>query len=343
MEIVKKEQIACFQWLRLFAAAAVVLMHTAADQWSRVPYASSDWQALALWDSLVRWPVPVFIMITGALFLPRQTELRTVLKRYIPRLVAAFVVWSGIHALYALHMGKTPEEAWNAFAAGHYHLWYLPFLCGVYLAIPFLQRIVTDKGLMKQLLIVSCVVGLGIPWLADLGSLLWPERTQLLRSIEGHLNFAFFMDHLAFLLLGHWLYQTELSPRSRGCLYILGLLSVALTGVAAIWATNRAGAPSSVFFDHAAPNTVFAAAALFVFAKYHLRRLPKAVDRMAKWSFGVYLSHAFLIDLLADNGIHTLTWDPVWAVPALAAAVFAVSMLLAAVLSKLPLVGKYLT
>lgn len=343
MEPKEREQIVYLQWLRVFAAAAVVLMHMAAKQWNAVSFETDGWLALTAWDSLVRWPVQVFIMITGAIFLPRKTELRTVLTRYIPRLAVVFVVWSGIHVLYSLYRGDTSEDALLRFVTGHYHLWYLPFLCGVYLAIPFVQRIVTDGRLMKQLLIVSLVVGLVIPWLADAGALMWPEHGPVLRSIENSLNFAFFLDHLAFLLLGHWLHQTELSPRSRGWLYMLGLLGAAVTGVGTVWASNHAGANSSVFFDHAAPNNICAAAALFVFAKYNLHRLPKAVDRMAKWSFGVYLCHAFFIDVLADKGIHVLAWNPVWSVPVLAAAVFAVSLALTALLAKIPLVGKYLT
>lgn len=343
MEPNRREQIVYLQWLRVFAAAAVVLMHTAGKQWSAISCETEGWLELTAWDSLVRWPVQVFIMITGAIFLPRKTELRTVLTRYIPRLAVAFVVWSGIHVLYGLHRGNAPEDALLRFVTGHYHLWYLPFLCGLYLAIPFIQRIVTDGRLMKQLLIVSLVVGLAIPWLTDVAALLWPEQAPILRSIENSLNFSFFMDHLAFLLLGHWLHQTELSPRSRGWLYMLGLLGAAVTGVATVWASNHTGTNSSVFFDHAAPNNICAAAALFVFAKYNLHRLPKAVERMATWSFGVYLCHAFFIDWLADQGFQPLTWDPVWSVPVLAAAVFAASLALTALLSKIPLVGKYLT
>lgn len=332
-----KNKTAYFEWLRVFAAAAVVLMHTAGSRWLSIPHTSPDWLPLTAWDSLVRWPVPIFLMITGALFLPRQTALKTVLTRYIPRMAAAFVIWSGV---YALHTGGDfPAKL----AAGHYHLWYLPFLCGVYLALPFLQRIVTDEGLTRQLLAVSCVFGLGIPWLADAAVLLWPGSSQVVRAVENHVNFSFFMDHLAILLLGHRLHRADLGPRSRRVLYALGLAGAAVTGAATVWASGRTAFQNSVFFDFTAPNNLCAAAALFVFAKYNLRSLPRAVAWMAERSFGVYLVHALVIELLAEQGIHVLTWNPVWSVPVLAAAVFAISLALTAALSRLPLVGKYLT
>jgi surface polysaccharide O-acyltransferase-like enzyme len=331
-----KPKTAYFEWLRLFAAAAVVLMHTAAKRWLSISHTVPEWEVLTLWDSLVRWPVPIFIMITGALFLPRKTELKTALGRYIPRMAVCFLVWAGVYALYA------GELTLNGLVSGYYHLWYLPFLCGVYLTLPFLQRIAEDDRLADQLLAVSLTVGTLFPWLVKLGELLLPEHSGLLTTLAGLVNYTFFFDHISLLLLGHRLHRTELSRKQRRVIYILGLLGVSVTGIATIWATSLTDFQNSLFFDIAAPNNLCAAAALFVFAKQHLRSLPKWVAVPAKHSFGIYLVHALVIDLLADRGYHVLTWDPVWSVPVLSAAVFAISLTLAALLRRIPLIGKWI-
>ena len=331
-----KPKTAYFEWLRLFAAAAVVLMHTAAKRWLSISHTVPEWEVLTLWDSLVRWPVPIFIMITGALFLPRKTELKTALGRYIPRMAVCFLVWSGVYALYA------GELTLNGLVSGYYHLWYLPFLCGVYLTLPFLQRIAGDDRLADQLLLVSLTVGTLFPWLVKLGELLLPEQSGLLTTLAGQVNYTFFFDHISLLLLGHRLHRTELSRKQRRVIYLLGLLGVSVTGIATIWATSLTDFQNSLFFDIAAPNNLCAAAALFVFAKQHLRSLPKWVAVPAKHSFGIYLVHALVIDLLADRGYHVLTWDPVWSVPVLSAAVFAISLTLAALLRRIPLIGKWI-
>ena len=331
-----KPKTAYFEWLRLFAAAAVVLMHTAAKRWLSISHTVPEWEVLTLWDSLVRWPVPIFIMITGALFLPRKTELKTALGRYIPRMAVCFLVWSGVYALYR------GELTLNGLVSGYYHLWYLPFLCGVYLTLPFLQKIAGDDTLADQLLLVSLTVGTLFPWLVKLGELLLPESRGLLGTLAGLVNYTFFFDHISLLLLGHRLHRTELSRKQRRVVYLLGLLGVSVTGIATIWATNRTDFQNSLFFDIAAPNNLCAAAALFVFAKQHLRSLPKWVAVPAKHSFGIYLVHALVIDLLADRGYHVLTWDPVWSVPVLSAAVFAISLTLAALLRRIPLIGKWI-
>ena len=331
-----KPKTAYFEWLRLFAAAAVVLMHTAAKRWLSISHTVPEWEVLTLWDSLVRWPVPIFIMITGALFLPRKTELKTALGRYIPRMAVCFLVWSGVYALYR------GELTLNGLVSGYYHLWYLPFLCGVYLTLPFLQRIAEDDRLADQLLLVSLTVGTLFPWLVKLGELLLPESRGLLGTLAGLVNYTFFFDHISLLLLGHRLHRTELSRKQRRVVYLLGLLGVSVTGIATIWATSLTDFQNSLFFDFAAPNNLCAAAALFVFARQHLRSLPKWVAVPAKHSFGIYLVHALVIDLLADRGYHVLTWNPVWSVPVLSAAVFAISLTLAALLRRIPLIGKWI-
>lgn len=332
----KNEKIACFEWLRLFAAFAVVVMHVEGRFWMSISHESRQWLMLTAWDGLVRWPVPVFIMITGALFLPRRTELRTVLTRYIPRMLCAWAFWSGVYILRELHIGKNVDVV-QQFLAGHYHMWYIPFLMGVYLVLPFVQRIAEDDRLTRQLLLVSGVIALVIPWLADLLALLLPQLGGPVRTVEGNLNFAFFFDHLAVLLLGHVLHRTELTPKQRRILYALGLLGVMLTAPATIWASRRTGLQSAVFCDIAAPNVLCAAAAVFVFARYNLTKLPKAVEWMARYSFGVYLLHPLLIDLLADHGFHALVSMPLTSV-----VVFALSLVISAILGKLPFLGKYI-
>ena len=321
-----------FQWLRLFAAAAVVLMHTAADGFNYGTVDSAPWAWFTLWDSAVRWPVPIFMMITGALFLPRKTTLRQVLTVYIPRMAVCWLIWS---AVYALHSGG---DFFAKLAAGHYHLWYLPYLCGIYLAMPFLQRIVSDEKLAKGLLAVSVVIGLVIPWLAELLIFLLPGWSGILRSLKGHLEFTFFMDCLALVLLGDHLHRQELTPKQRRCIYIGGLLGIVATAVATLWLSRQIGTPCILFFDFKAPTNLCAAIAVFVFAKYNLSKLPKFVDSLARWSFGIYLLHPLAIEVLAKTGICVpAPWTPV-----LAAAVFAICALIAAVLTKIPRFGKYL-
>ena len=336
-----KNKTAYFQWLRIFAAFAVVLMHTEGSFWPSMDFRTSQWQVLTAWDALVRWPVPVFLMITGALFLPRKTSLRAVLTRYIPRLMLAFFFWSGLCLAYGWFRGER-DGLLVRFVTGHYHLWYLPFLWGVYLTIPFVQKIAGDEKLCRQLLAVSFVIGIGLPWLGDLAALCCPGWSGVIAAVKNNLHYTFFFDLLGVLLLGHELNRRELTGRQRKIIYLAGILGAVLTFPLTVWASHRAGTQNALFCQITAPTTLCAAAAVFVFAKYNLKTLPKIAGELAGCSFGIYLVHAPILDLLADLGIHALAGNPVFLVPVLAVGVFILSWAVTALLRRLPLVGKYL-
>lgn len=342
METKHKEQLFWIQWLRLLAAAAVVLMHTAARGWQDPDAAGSGWLWLTAYDSLVRWPVPVFMMVTGALFLGRKTDLRRMVTGYLPKAAAAFFFWSAAYVAFSFGIGQGPQDWVKAFLTGHYHLWYLPWLMGLYLVIPFLQKLVEDETLEKQLLWLSFGFGIAVPWLADLLALVRPDWSGPIGAAENAVNYTFFLDCLFFPVLGHWLSRRELSGGQKKGLYLAGLLGVVLAGFATVWATELTGEASSLFFDFKAPGNVLTAAALFVRCRDRGSRLPRWAELAARCSFGIYLIHPMVIETLEFYEIHTLMASPGWTVPVLAAAVFGCSLILTAALRMIPAVGKFL-
>ena len=337
----KKERLAYIQWLRVIAAAAVIIAHTDGQTWMQIPWDSRDWMVLSMYDGLVRWPVLMFLMISGTIFLPRRTSIKSILTKNIPRVVTAMVFWSAVYTFFAWRAGTT-EDLLLMFLKGHYHMWYLPFLCGVYLIIPFLQKIAEDETLTRNLLAVSAVTGLLVPWGANALALIWPSTADVVRVLEGMVKFSYFQGLLALLPMGYLLYRTELSARARRMIYVLGILGAVLTGVGTIWSTGKMGTYSSVFCTNASPTVIAPGVAIYVFAKYNLNRLPKAVAWVADHSFGIYLVHALVLEQLQRYGFHVLTFDPILAVPVVSVAAFAISLAISALLSKLPVVGKYL-
>ena len=92
-------RIAYLDLLRVLATLAVIYIHVNADG-LLVMDSQYDWYVAMVGGSLVRWAVPVFVMISGALYLNPQKSIttETVLKRKIPRLLLAYVAWWVIYA-----------------------------------------------------------------------------------------------------------------------------------------------------------------------------------------------------------------------------------------------------
>ena len=96
----------CFDFLRVVGAFAVIVIHVAASKWYTTDIHTFEWETMNFYDSIVRWAVPVFVMISGALFLSRDIPVRKIYGKYIFRIFTAFVFWSFVYVcLNCVDMG----------------------------------------------------------------------------------------------------------------------------------------------------------------------------------------------------------------------------------------------
>ena len=146
MEQTGSQRVACYDVLRVAATFAVVALHLSAQHWLDVDVSSRAWFAFNLYCTTGKWSVPIFVMISGALFLGRDTPICTILKKNVLRMVYVFVFWSGCYALISLLFRHSPPfDVLSQFVTGHYHLWFLFMIVGLYLLIPLLRPIVQNE------------------------------------------------------------------------------------------------------------------------------------------------------------------------------------------------------
>lgn len=81
MENTQPQRIAYFDVLRILATFAVIVLHLSAQHWADTDVHTRAWQAFNLYDSAVRWAVPVFVMISGSLSSPARRVFCTFSKR----------------------------------------------------------------------------------------------------------------------------------------------------------------------------------------------------------------------------------------------------------------------
>ena len=88
-------------FLRVFAIFAVIFLHVAVNGQDKMPSQSYEWQIFNLYNGLVRWCVPVFVMVSGMFLLDfkRYSEsvsenFNRILNKNIFRLSITLIVWS---------------------------------------------------------------------------------------------------------------------------------------------------------------------------------------------------------------------------------------------------------
>lgn len=153
--------------LRVAASFFVIMLHVSATDWASVSVYSWVWEIYNGYDSLVRWVVPAFVMISGCFFLNDKKEmlLKKLAQKYIWRLVKGFFFWSvlyaGMNCCIALYRGMRGDDlVWTFLQMvlrGHYHLWFIYMMIGLYLITPFLRPIARSKKLLEYFLILGYI------------------------------------------------------------------------------------------------------------------------------------------------------------------------------------------
>ncbi len=97
------------------------------------------------------------------------------------------------------------------------------------------------------------------------------------------------------------------------------------------------------------PNVIIEAAALYTLFIKRVSKV-KLSDRtrnlfanLASYSFGIYLVHALILDLMGMAGIHSSSFTPIVMLPVTICLGFVISYIVVAVLRKIPVLGKKIT
>lgn len=325
------QRIAYLDILRLLATFAVIFIHITADglPFSFMQY---NWYVAVVGGSLVRWAVPVFVMISGALYLNPHKEITTglVLKKKIPRLLLAYVAWWLIYALAIVTVWclikKEPFQ--TEWIAPHYHLWFLPMLAGVFLLIPLLRPIAANEKLLRYALVI---------WLCYLACSF--AFVKEIKQITPLFAMNTIVGYAGYFLLGYFLSTLETSKRQRIVIYILGILGALVTIGGSIGLSAYTGAFNEKFYAFLSLHVAMMSMALFVFVKdkaLHVGHRTQRLLEIVRYDlFGVYLTHDLWLMVLNKDVVRDLT-NHALTLPLICLVTFVLSLYTTKLIRKIP-------
>ncbi len=337
--------------LRVVSTIGVIVLHTAAGNFKKVPIDSFAWHTFNIFDSLVRFCVPVFVMISGALFLDPEREVPTkrLFTKNIMRITTAYIFWSFIYVVFpklpALIISReiSFDGFWRSFIFGYSHLWFMFMIFGLYLATPILRKITTDKKTVEYFLILSFL----FTFVLNLLKLI-PKISDDVGQIAEKIGLDVVSGYSGYFVLGYYLQLIDFSEKKRKIIYGLGILgTIATIAGTAVWSMYTDEAIGKLY-DYLMPNVYLQSVAVFIFFKYRISKINwrdreiKVITELSKLSFGIYLSHELVNIVLKRLDITTLSYNPVLAVICNSLIVFFVSLTATYILNKIPYVNKYL-
>lgn len=351
----ENKRIVYIELLRVMATIAVIAIHVAAQNFYSVEINSLEWKVFNITDSAVRWAVPVFVMISGALFLNHRKNItiKSIYTKNIRKIVIVFVFWSAFYALNRLICGEGLKKAVASFIEGNYHLWFLFMICGLYIVVPILRKITVTKEMTEYFLVVGLVFTFIIPrTLHLLKCVELPYTKTVTDSLEAavsSMKFHLTLGYVVYFVLGYYLSEYEISKKIQRSLYVLGIAGFVSIAVLTMWYSQKQMKAYTAFYDNLSVGVLFMSVAVFVFAKYRLDQIKwndkilSAVQKISNHSLGIYLVHVFVIEKLNKwAAFHTLTFHPIVSVIAMIVCVFAVSYMISGALHRIPVLSKYI-
>jgi surface polysaccharide O-acyltransferase-like enzyme len=333
--------------LRLIALYAVIVLHTSAvllAQYGKVP--ASDWFAADFYNALVRFAVPVFVMITGALLLHRDYELGDFLKKRLHRVITPFLFWSLVYIGYSWYNEEftfTADTWTNIKLVLHllkygssYHLWYVYMLIGLYFVIPVISRFV--RHATENEVLYFLVVWFGVMMISQ------PYLMRFNPQVDLH----YFSGFIGYLVLGHYLAFKKLDYKNiREWMALLFLLTLGVI-VIGTWLLYKSNSPiGTLFYEPINPAIMLLSASVFVMSRFSMPKVPHRIIRIRNFAgnyvYGIYLCHALILYLLDYIDISYKLCAPIVSIPLTALVCFLLSLLLVWLINKIPFAGKWIS
>ena len=325
----KNQHIVWLDVVRFIAMFTVVCCHCT-DPFNFYPGTAPNIGEIKLWGaiygSVLRPCVPLFVMITGALLLPVRGDASTFYKKRIPRVFYPFLIWSVLYNLFPWItglLGLNPQIILDFFPyAGEevmqqsfsvsleyilmipfnfsilaVHMWYIYLLIGLYLYLPVFSAWVEKASERAKLMfLLAWGVTLLLPYYYQfVSNYLW--GTCSWNSFGMLYAFAGFKGYL---LLGHYLKNLEWSLKKTLTIgipmFAVGY-AVTFLGFRHITALPEyTDEMLELFFTYCSLNVVMMTIPVFMLAKkvkVNSERMKKALANLTVCGFGIYMIHYF--------------------------------------------------
>ncbi|MCP4138278.1 MAG: acyltransferase family protein [bacterium] len=340
--------------LRVIATIAVVTLHAAGDLLNSFNSIGQSWWLIANgFNSGVRWCIPIFVMISGALLLSGKTDLPVAvfLKKRIRRVLIPLLSWGVIYTLWnhrELVAAFAPLPL-KDIAVGYiqgpifFHLWFVYMILGLYFIAPVLRVYIkgADKSNLKYFIIL-CFIATSV----------YGFISKFFGITVG-VKIEFFTGYTGYFVLGYYLHNYELRVRDKRIIYLLAYAGLFITFLGTSYFTYKNnGAYFDYFHTYLSPNVFFTSLGIYIFMKdlnwskflSTKIRFNKSIAEFSSLSFGIYLVHVLIFHMLMMKKLPVQITagfvHPLVGIPLTVLTTLVLSFLAAKIISKTPVIKK---
>ncbi len=324
-------------FLRVISMFAVIILHTASSKINSVDIGGLNWQVLNFFDSATRWCVPIFVMISGILFLNPKKEISigNIYKKYIPRLLIILFAWNFLYAIFScvVEHSFSLQTFISNILLGPVHMWFLYMIIGLYMITPFLRKIAIDEKLLKYFLLLWFIFST-INIIAQITG--FNIATTIL---EDKMSIHFVIGFSGYFLLGYFLSTKQYKNKYA---IIIGIICFFVTIVGTYLLSIGNNVTNQLLYSNLSPNTIGISIAIFILIKntYDNKekiniKLKNIINMFSKYSLGIYIIHFWILNILSKLKIDVLILPPFINVIVISVITLLLSLLVIFIISKI--------
>ena len=346
-----------FDVLRSLAIVLVIVCHVCRSFADYAPAGTLRWLSSVVWLDIGVMGVPIFLMISGALLLNRNYELKDFMKRRFSRILIPFIFWAlflPILKIACLGFPATFEEYYALLFLNQY--WFVWMLIGVYLLLPIMNSFVKEYKIqgLEYMLIIWFI---GIILLKD-------QPIDLLASIDAKHTLGWtelFAGYIGYVPLGYYLSVKDFKLSDKK-MYIIGLIIFLFFTFINLRYTASASLESKkiLFYSYRRFVSTMQVVGMFLFIKYFSKYCEEnplgniknriynffkenkyvsgTILSVSVCSYGIFLVHYFWLyplNYITDNIFPLFAKNPIL-VPVVTIFITVMAWLTIWILSKLP-------
>ena len=337
-----------FDILRIISSFAVIIIHVSA-RYNSLNCNNYNYKIGFFYNGVSRFGVPIFFMISGALFLNKDISFEKIFKKYIRKIIIHLISWSFIYSFYSI---KYSNFNFNKiiinFFSGHFHFWYLYITIQLYIIVPFLREIVKKQSLFKAFIILSFVFTFLFSYLNKIKSFCHKLLSKILNVIYLNLKNKYLRGHIFYFILGYYLNNSmNIDIYKKILFYSLGLIGFFFIIIFYYLSIKYHQSMIPFYFRPLNLNILAYSIGIFVFFKHNFNNISikymKFIKIISSHTFGIYLIHPMIINIIRGrNDSFLSSLNLIYKIPLMSLITFLFSFMISIIIKYLPFIGNWL-
>lgn len=338
-----KHNITWIAALRAFACFLVVLAHCCD------PFVSGTsvegFNAGAIWGTLCRPSVPLFIMLTGALLLPTELRVGEFYKRRLKKIIRPFIFWSILSPWMFYVLAMFVDTANPCVIADNHTLlatiqasymwvlnfsystvpyWYIYMMLGVYLVIPIISAWLKDATKRELQIVLSIwLLTTIIPYIQAAAPLIGYKGNYGSMGLFGECSwnmfttFEYVSGFIGYAILGYYLVKYPAQWSLNRCAVICTLIFAAGFAISFYgFHYTRDNYPDNfnmleVIWSFTNLNVTMMTVSLFLLAQKIEFKHRDWVAKLSESTYGIYLIHFIIVHIVYELVFKNMVCSPI--------------------------------